>query len=73
MHLGKLFEIDHTVMILQYQLEGIGLDFPFFCPIAELMLDGVVQVHHQQFVLVLILNAHEQIIGLCYVSLANGD
>ena len=46
-HLGKLFEIDYTVMVLQYGLEGIGLDFAFFSPVAELMLDWVVEVDHQ--------------------------
>ena len=60
-------------MIAQNLSESVGLNFTESSPIVKLMLNGVIKVYGVQPVLIVILNAHEKVVGLSYVCLAYSD
>lgn len=73
MHLGHSLKVHNTVMVAQYLSKGVGLYITDRRPIVELVLDGIVKVHCEQSIMIVILNAYKEVICFRNVRLADGD
>jgi hypothetical protein len=73
MDLVEHLEVNDAVMVLQDQLKLIGLHLFRILHLPVLIGDGVVQINHVQLVLILILDANEEVVGIRHICLAYRD